>query len=306
MTQCLVTGGAGFVGQHLVSLLEKEQYNVRIVSRKKFDGFDSVVHDFEVERFPKEYLKDVDVVFHLAGYAHDLNNPAKHTHKYYSVNVDSTVELAKMSASSGVKSFVFVSSVKAGGRSLTRGCALESDFNTPEGIYGETKRKAELELIKIGERSDMQVTILRPSLVYGPSVKGNLKLMLLGIKYRWFPPLPIVDNFRTMVHVDDLVRAILFVSENKLTDGEIYNITDGILYTPNQIYNILRVASGKKLCKISTPMFVFNLVSLLGSGFKYKVKKLLGHECYSSEKIENIGFSANKTLKDINLTDYKL
>ncbi|MFL2818435.1 MAG: SDR family oxidoreductase [Candidatus Puniceispirillales bacterium] len=61
-------------------------------------------------------------------------------------------------------------------------------------MYGKTKREAELQLLKVSEESGMHVSIIRPSLVYGPFVKGNLKSMMLGIKKGWFPPLPKTDN----------------------------------------------------------------------------------------------------------------
>jgi len=127
---------------------------------------------------------------------------------YQKVNTNATVMLAKLAVSSGVKRFVFISSVKAGGISTQRVCASEKDHGgDPEGIYGKTKREAELKLLKIGEESGMHVSIIRPSLVYGPNVKGNLQLILSG--KGWFPPLPETNNKRSMIHVDDLVRAIL-------------------------------------------------------------------------------------------------
>ena len=61
------------------------------------------------------------------------------------------------------------------------------------------------------------------SLVYGPNVKGNLRQMMLGIKNGWFPPLPKMNNKRSMVHIDDVVRAILFVAISDNTKGEILN-----------------------------------------------------------------------------------
>ena len=77
----------------------------------------------------------------------------------------------------GVKRFLFVSSVKAGGSAIVDRCMTEKDQGEPEGIYGKTKREAELKLLEICGQSDMLVLIVQPSLVYRLGVKGNLALM---------------------------------------------------------------------------------------------------------------------------------
>jgi nucleoside-diphosphate-sugar epimerase len=142
------------------------------------------------------------------------------------INVDFTVQLAKLAVQSGVKGFVFVSSVKAGGIPTFGKCCNESDQHEPEGMYGKTKREAEKKLLKIGHQSGMHVSIVRSSLVYGPNVKGNLGGMLSGIKRGWFPPLPETGNRRSMIHVDDLVRAFLLVADDHHANGKIYIATD--------------------------------------------------------------------------------
>ena len=71
-------------------------------------------------------------------------------------------------------------------------CIDDSDLSEPDGGYGKSKREAELELLKIDKASGMHVAIIRPSLVCGLNVKGNLKLMFAGIKKGWFSPLPLV------------------------------------------------------------------------------------------------------------------
>jgi len=171
-------------------------------------------------------------------------------------------------------------------------------------VYGKTKREAELKLLEIGKESDMHVSIVRPSLVYGPNVKGNLQLMLSGIKAGWFPPLPETGNRRSMIHVDDLVQAILLVSEDKRANGEIFIATDGTPHSSREIYNAMCSALGKSIPKWSVPKFLFDVASLINSRIKYKLNKLLGDECYSSVKLEALGFKAQKTLKDMNETSF--
>jgi len=301
MKNILITGATGFIGQRLVKAIDSK---IKILSRKKQHDFETIVCDFEKGNIPSNTLDGIDAVFHLAGFAHDLRDASKIKGLYRKVNVDATIKLARLAVKSGVKSFVFVSSVKAGGGGASDRCVTEIDQGIPEGVYGETKREAELELLKLGKESGMHVAIIRPSLVYGLNVKGNLKLMLSGIKKGWFPPLPETGNKRSMIHVDDLVRAILLVADDDRANGEIFIATDGTPHSSRYIYNAMCSALDKSIPKWSVPKILFDMASLVNPRIKYKLNKLLGDECYSSAKLEALGFKAKKTLKDMNETSF--
>ena len=190
----LITGGTGFVGERLINKLRSTGHQLRVISRNSIPGIETVVADLKEASIPSEALSGVDTVFHLAGIAHDFREAAKMRNIYYAINVDSTIQLAELAIQSDVKRFVFVSSVKAGGKAFSSKCMIETDQFEPEGIYGKSKRKAEIMLLELSHQSDMHIVIVRPSLVYGPGMKGNLKLMLSGIQKGWFPPLPNIDN----------------------------------------------------------------------------------------------------------------
>ena len=263
-----------------------------------------MICDLKKDLIPIDALFGINTLFHLAGFAHDMRDANKVVDLYKKVNVDATVKLANLAAKSGVEKFIFVSSVKAGGISTPGECTGESGQGNPEGVYGSTKREAELRLLEIGKNSGMHISIVRPSLVYGPNVKGNLQLMLSGIKKGWFPPLPETNNRRSMIHVDDLVRAILLVAKDKRANGEIFIATDGMPHSSREIYNAVCDVSGKSIPKWSVPKSLFNLASLASPRIKHKINKLLGDECYSSAKLEALGFKAQKSLKDMNETDF--
>jgi len=299
-----VTGGSGFIGQRLVSALKQSSGEIRVLSRAKHSDFDAIICDLQSEVIPDQALNNVNTVFHLAGFAHDIRDASKIIDLYQKVNVDATVQLANLAVKSGVKRFVFVSSVKAGGSSPLAICANEGDQRNAEDVYGNTKREAELKLLEIGKESDMHVSIIRPSLVYGPNAKGNLQLMLSGIKKGWFPPLPETGNKRSMIHVDDLVRAILLVADDDRANGEIFIATDGTPYSSREIYNSMCGVTGELIPKWSVPKTLFDIASLVSPRIKYKINKLLGDECYSSAKLEALGFKAKKSLKDMNETDF--
>ena len=304
MTKYLVTGSTGFIGNKLTKHLAEMKVLVRILSRKNQSNYETVVCDLQSDVIPDDALDGVDTVFHLAGFAHDLRDASKIVDLYYKVNVSATVQLANLAVKSGVKRFVFVSSVKAGGNPPLGTCANEKDQKNTEDVYGKTKREAELKLLEIGKDSGMHVSIIRPSLVYGPNVKGNLQLMLSGVRVGWFPPLPETGNRRSMIHVDDLVRAILLVAKDECANGEIFIATDGTPHSSREIYDAMCNIVGRSIPKWSVPKNLFDMASLINPRIKYKLNKLLGDECYSSAKLEALGFKAQKTLKDMNETSF--
>lgn len=301
MSLSLVTGASGFIGQRLTKALGG---GVRVLSRKKQARFDTIKCDLKSDNIPDDAFKNVTTVFHLAGFAHDLRNERNLKELYHKINVNATVKLAKLAVKHGVKKFIFISSVKAGGAPPDGICANEMHQSKPKDAYGLSKLEAELKLIEIGQKSRMNVVIIRPSLVYGPGVKGNLSTMLSGIKHGWFPPLPKTGNRRSMIHVDDLVRAILFVNKNVFSSGEVFIATDSNMYSSNEIYEIFCQLSGKSIPKWTVPVIIFDIISLLSPNIRYKVTKLLGDECYSSSKLEKLGFKTEKSLKDMNETDF--
>jgi len=299
-----ITGASGFVGSRLLSLLSNCNIRLLVHSLANNSCYEQIECNLEAANIPDDCFFGVSTVFHLAGFAHDMRDASKIADLYYRVNVSATVQLANLAVKSGVKRFVFVSSVKAGGNPPLGTCANEKEQKNTEDVYGKTKREAELKLLEIGQVSGMHVSIIRPSLVYGPDAKGNLQLMLSGIEKGWFPPLPETGNRRSMIHVDDLVRAILLIAEDKQANGEIFIATDGTPYSSREIYNTMCGVVGKSIPKWSVPKILFDIVSLVSPRIKYKINKLLGDECYSSAKLEALGFKAKKSLQDMNETAF--
>ena len=304
MNNFFITGATGFVGQTLLRRLQKQDVTIKVLSRSLHPEYETVICDLQSEEIPFHTLDGIDTIFHIAGFAHDLRDTSQLEQFYRSINLDATVHLAQLAVQSGVERFIYVSSVKAGGSSIVGHCMTELDQREPEGIYGKTKREAEIKLLEIGYHSGMHVSIVRPSLVYGPGVKGNLQLMQAGIESGRFPPLPEVNNRRSMIHVDDLVQALILVAEDDRANGEIYIATDGESYSSRQIYEAFCSVVNKAIPQWSVPKVIFDIVSLMSSRMRYKVNKLLGDECYSSKKLQSLGFKAQRSLREMNETDF--
>ena len=128
--------------------------------------------------------------------------------------------------------------------------------------------------------------------------------MMQGIKKGWFPPLPETGNQRSMMHVDDVVQALLLLASDQRSNDEIFIVTDGKTYSSRDIYEIMCSTLDKRIPRWFVPQFLFNVIASISSHLRYRIDKLLGDECYSSKKIQSIGFKAKKTLKDMHETDY--
>ena len=107
----LITGATRFIGRKLTKVVDGE---IRVLSRAKHSEYDTIICDFQSEDIPAKALNNVDTVLHLAGFAHDMSDVSIVKHLYQKINVDETVQLAELAVRSGVRRFVFVSSVKAG------------------------------------------------------------------------------------------------------------------------------------------------------------------------------------------------
>lgn len=295
--KALVTGTTGFIGSQLVKTLENNGYSLRVLSRNDNSDYDKVICDFGSERIPESALDSIDIVFHLAGYTHDLVSDPIKDKIYYDVNVKATVDLIKIAVKKRVRKFIYISSVKAGGMLDKSRCMTENDQGTPNDIYGATKREAEIELLRIGKNHDIDVSILRPALVYGVKMKGNLAIMMNSIKSGWFPPLPETHNKRSMICINDLIDAILLIASDKRANGRMYIVTDGCHYSSRDIYKAMCQAIGKNTPIWTTPKFVFSLLAWIGDIVKYipfnshRYKKIFGNECYYSVELHKLGFT---------------
>ena len=149
----------------------------------------------------------------------------------------------------------------------------------------------------MGKDYGIDVSIIRPALVYGINMKGNLAFMVNSIKSGWFPPLPETYNKRSMISVIDLVTAIILITENKKTDQNIYIATDGYQYSSRGIFDAICLVNGKKIPNWAVPKFVFLMLARVGDVIKFlpfnshKYQKLFGSESYSSVKLNKLGFS---------------
>ncbi len=252
MSRILVTGGSGFIGQSLCPVLLNAGHKVRITKRtlpidhKTHDVECIAVGDIDQHTDWTWALEDVDAVVHLAGRAHVMRETETDSlAAYRHVNVDGTKRLAEQAAAQGIKRFIFISSIKVNGERTTDSPYSETDTPAPEDVYGQTKWEAEQSLTAIAEQTGLELVIIRPPLVYGPGVKGNL-LTLLKVCHNGIPlPLASIKNSRSFIFVENLADAVSKCLTHEKAAGETFLIRDGEdLATPalvRQIADSLKV-----------------------------------------------------------------
>lgn len=307
MKKILVTGASGFIGKILCDKLLKQGLYVRTLIRRNISGeSDNVNLDLTSDSFPNEICTNIDTVFHLAGKAHALAEVAQDIDEYRLINADATRKLLEAARQSGVKRFIYFSSVKAVGDG-DRQPMDESINSSADTSYGQSKYAAE-QLVLQGGYVPHPV-IIRPCMVYGNTEKGNLPRMIEAIRKGVFPPLPEVYNKRSMVHVEDVVQAAILAAEKPEAAGKVYIVTDGQPYSTRQIYDWIRECLGKPQSSLTMPLALLRAMAKVGDGigklrgrrfmFDYDaLEKLVGSAWYSSAKIEReLGFKPVHDLK---------
>ena len=291
--------------------LQDRGIRVRATARRCEEGpwEDFIVAELGETDLPVEMLDGIDTVFHLAGKAHSLSEVAEDDAEYRRVNVGGMDALLSVAAKTALSRLVFLSSVKAMADDGDA-CRDEDWDAAPKTAYGRSKLEAERLLFAAGRNSGMHVTALRLPLVYGRGVKGNLCKMMDAIERGRFPPLPAMKNKRSLVHVDDVVRAAVLATENPRANGQVYIVTDGHAYSTDEIVRTMRDALGKPAGGSTVPLAVLRMAAgagdLIGRLRRRRFvfdsdayRKLLGSAWYSSRKIEReLGFRATRDLRD--------
>ena len=156
-----------------------------------------------------------------------------------------------------MRRLVYLSSVKVNGeRTDVDRPFSENDTPAPEDPYGQTKREAEQLLRTYSGQNVLEIVILRPPLVYGPGVKGNLA-RLMGLIARGIPlPLGAVHNRRSMVGLDNLVSAVLAAPEHRRAAGGTFLVSDQRDLSTPELVRLIGAAMrrGPRLWPLPVPL----------------------------------------------------
>jgi len=177
------------------------------------------------------------------------------------INVDLTIDLAEQAALTGVKRFIFLSSIKVNGEKTKKNSAFKFDDNpSPQDAYAISKWKAEKSLKEISKKTGLEIVIIRPPLVYGPGVKGNflniLQLAKLGI------PLPLgkIENYRSFLALDNLVDLIICCIAHPRAAGKTFLASDCDDISFKDLLKILSNLMNKNVYLFPFPICLLKLI----------------------------------------------
>jgi nucleoside-diphosphate-sugar epimerase len=264
----LVTGASGFIGNKLCQALLARGDTVVAVARGqvKVNNSVTIVNKVLTKNTDwKDSLKDVDVVIHLAGRAHVMKDAADNPYQAYAdINIHATKHLAEQAALSGVKRFIYLSSVKVNGERTNEVAFNEKDRPQPEDDYGTTKFEAEKALINIAKDTSMEVVIIRPPLVYGEGVKANFKSLIKLAQLNIPLPFGGINNKRSFVFIENLIDFILLCTDHPKAANQTFLISDDDDVSTTQLIKYIKDASGKNHFLLPVPQswlnFLFTLI----------------------------------------------
>ncbi len=259
----VVTGGAGFIGSHLIEKLVKQGDVVTVLDNlntgkienlksvsKKINFVQNDIRDFEVLR---SLMENVDGVFHQAAMA-SVQDSFRIPEKFHDVNVNGTENIFKIAKEFGVKVVYASSSSVYGDTSILP--TTESDEKRPINPYAKTKFEKD-KLAEQYAKNGLKVIGLRYFNVFGPrqskEYAGVIKLFLERIQ-QGLPPLVNGDGLqiRDFVYVDDAVNANILSMESDI-DFEFFNIGTGTTISILDLANMIIKFSGLKIKPIHRP-----------------------------------------------------
>ncbi|MEM5568757.1 NAD-dependent epimerase/dehydratase family protein [Aerococcus viridans] len=256
MKRILITGENSYIGGKFTEWVAQwpDKYHVDEIS----------VRD---DKWKQADFSSYDSVYHVAGIAH-VSSDSKLEDKYFQVNRDLTIEVAKKAKEDDVNQFIFMSSI------IVYGTKNEFiDENTepnPDNFYGESKLQAEKGILPLQDEN-FNVVIIRPPMIYGKGSKGNYPLLS---KFAQNSPIfPDYPNKRRMLHIDNLSEFIRLIIDNK-DEGTFFPQNEEYVQTSEMVRQIAEYYNRRIwFSKLGNPF-----ISLL---FKVKViRKVFGDLYY--------------------------
>jgi nucleoside-diphosphate-sugar epimerase len=264
MKNVLITGAKSYIGTSVEKWLLKEPERFHV---ETLDMQDPNWREFDFSKF--------DVVYHVAGIAH-VSSKKKLAPLYFKVNRDLAIETAVKAKISGVKQFIFMSSMIIYGKENKIGNFSHVDTSkyNPINAYGNSKLSADLEIQKLATK-EFITAIIRTPLVYGPACKGNFPKLISLSKKAFI--IPNVKNQRSMIYIDNLTEFVKLV---------INNSSEGVFYPQNKEYVCVKdVISQARLVKnrntrlLTFPTLFLKTLAILIPA----ISKVFGNKTYDLE-----------------------
>lgn len=221
----LVTGAGGFIGSRLAEALTAKHAKVKVLLRSGLrketfqrKGIEVVRGDITLPESLPQAVEDCQIIFHCAVGGDELEVARR-------INVQGTLDLMKAAALAGTKRVVHVSSVAVHGTILPKIVREDQPYLKDGSVYAITKAEGEQAAIHFGEETNLEVVIIRPTLVYGPNSLDWTISLLDKIKYEQILLVGGGVGITNLVYVDDLVQGMILAATTPGVSGEVFFIS---------------------------------------------------------------------------------
>ena len=253
MTTAIVTGGAGFIGSHLVDALLAENISVRVIDNYSTGRPENLAHvagqvelveaDFAKSGSWQKLFQDTDWVFHLGALA-DIVPSIQRPADYFQANVDGTFNVLEAEKNAGVKRFVYAASSSCYGIPDNYPTSEDADIS-PQYPYALTKRLGEELVMHWAQLYNLPAIALRLFNVYGPRSRtsgtyGAVLGVFLAQKLANKPFTVVGDGTQTrdFTYVTDVANAFLTAAQSSVCE-EIFNVGSGETVSVNRLVELL-------------------------------------------------------------------
>lgn len=256
----LITGATGFVGQTLVQKVNKS-YDVIALVRAQSSLLSPSVRQLVANNiFKAKFPENIDVIIHLAGRAHILNEQTTDPlTEFRKVNVEGTLQLARQALEKKVKRFIFMSSIGVNGSVTTRQPFTEDSIPQPHADYAVSKLEAEQELKKLFAGSDTELVIIRPPLVYAAHAPGNFARLFKLVTTNLPLPFAGTKNKRSFVALENLVDFIQTCIEHPNAANQTFLVADQTPISTRELVQYLKQGMRKPARFIYIPQSLMKL-----------------------------------------------
>jgi nucleoside-diphosphate-sugar epimerase len=252
-----LTGGTGFIGQHLLRELGRRGFRLRVLLRRPsnlpVECASAVVGDLMRPQNMSAAFADVDAVIHTAGPSHAMSGLPEDDHRL--LGTDATISLARAAHRAGVRRFVFLSSVRAQSGPASTEVLTEAMSPEPTDAYGRSKLAAERGLADV----DLDWVALRLVTVYGSGMVGNLARLVSLARSPLPLPLGGLTARRSLLSVDNLASAIALLVQGPETLRRPLIIADPEPLTLPEMIAALRRGLGRRPAVFPLPAKLFEM-----------------------------------------------
>lgn len=271
-TRLFLTGASGFIGKRIEHAARSRGFTIERARSASDGGQFDLQSAFDL----RPRLRGVDTVIHTAARVHIMRDDAGDPlAAFRAMNVEGTLRLARQAAAAGVRRFVFLSSIKVNGE-MTHGTPFTaSDTPAPQDPYGQSKLEAEAGLERLALETGMEVTIIRPPLVYGPDAKGNFATLVKWVRRGVPLPLSGLQNRRSLVAVDNLADLVLTTVQHPAAANKVFLVSDGEDFSTTDLLLRLGRACGTPARLFPLPPPVLETIARF-AGKSAELQRLVG------------------------------